>query len=74
MISAPRLVASYCTLAGDVLPFAASMASPFGLRERIDAAARAGWAGIGLDSDDLAVSIERHGFDGIRKMLADAGL
>lgn len=73
-MTAPKLVATYFTLAGDILPLAGNMASPIGLPERIDVAARTGWAGIGLGADDLVQSVERHGFSGIRRMLADAGL
>jgi sugar phosphate isomerase/epimerase len=74
MAVAPQLIAAYFTLAGDILPLAASMASPRTLPDRAQAAARAGYAGIGLHSDDLVVAIERHGYGGIKHILDDCGL
>ncbi len=74
MPTEPRLIASYFTLAGNILPLAASMASPLDLADRAQAAARAGYCGIGLHSDDLLQSIARHGYAGIKRILDDAGL
>lgn len=70
----PKLLASYFTLAGDVMPLAGDMASPLDLRERAEAAARAGYAGIGLYVDDLVRAVDRHGFSGVRSIVADNGL
>jgi sugar phosphate isomerase/epimerase len=74
MATAPRLIATYFTLAGDVLPFAASMASPHPLSDRIRAAARAGYAGIGLHTDDLLKVVDQHGYAGVKQRIADGGL
>ena len=43
-----ELTAAYYTLAGDVYPFGPTHVSPFPFRDRVEAAARAGWKGIGL--------------------------
>jgi sugar phosphate isomerase/epimerase len=69
-----RIAAAYFTLAGDVVPFASAAPSPFDLRERADAAARAGYVGLGLEASDLAHCIDRHGHAGIRRILRDSGL
>lgn len=69
----PPLVAAYYTLAG-IRPFENMGPSPHDLRSRIEAAAAAGYSGIGVDAADLAASIERYGHAGIKAMLADNGL
>ena len=46
MNATKELLAAYWTLAGDVYPCAASEISPFPLRERCEAAMRAGWSGM----------------------------
>jgi sugar phosphate isomerase/epimerase len=74
-LSAPPtpLVAAFYTLAG-FRPFESMGPSPHDLRVRIEAAARAGYRGIGVDCIDLAASVSRHGHAGIKAMLADNGL
>jgi sugar phosphate isomerase/epimerase len=74
MARRPELIAAYFTLAGNVLPLARNMASPYSLADRANAAARAGYAGIGLHTDDLLQAIERHGYAGIKQIIADSGL
>jgi sugar phosphate isomerase/epimerase len=67
-------IAAYFTLAGNVLPLAGVMTSPASLVERTRAAARAGYAGIGLGIDDLSRLVEQHGHHGVRQIIADSGL
>ncbi len=74
MSATPALIASYFTLAGDLIPFATKDPSRFDLPARAEAAARAGYVGIGLETADLRHCKERHGYAGIRRILADAGL
>jgi sugar phosphate isomerase/epimerase len=69
-----ELLAAYWTLAGDVYPCAPNEISPFTLRERCEAASRAGWSGIGLLLDDLEHSIEKYGLSGVKNILADTGM
>ncbi|MGX6998349.1 sugar phosphate isomerase/epimerase family protein [Caballeronia sp. KNU42] len=69
-----ELIAAYWTLAGDVYPCGPVEISPFPLRERCEAASRAGWSGIGLILDDLEHSIEKYGLSGVRKILDDTGM
>ncbi len=42
-----ELIAAYFTLAGDAYPFGPTQISPFPFRDRVEAAARAGWKGMG---------------------------
>ena len=70
----PDLIASYWTLAGNVLPHDPSMASPIDLKDRIEAAGRAGFRGMGLNVEDLAISRARHGDSEIRHMLRANGI
>lgn len=48
--------------------------SPFPLRDRAEAVVKAGYAGIGLYIDDLEHNLSLHGYDGVRSILADAGV
>ena len=69
-----ELVAAYWTIAGDVYPCGPVEISPFPLRERCEAASRAGWSGIGLILDDLEHSIGKYGLSGVRQILNDTGM
>jgi sugar phosphate isomerase/epimerase len=70
----PDLLASYFTIAGDHPPSRATGVSPHPLRARIEAAARAGYTGIGLYASDLAAALDSHGWAGIRALLAGNGI
>jgi sugar phosphate isomerase/epimerase len=74
MSAKKELLAAYWTLAGDVYPCAANEISPFPLRERCEAAMRAGWSGVGLILDDLEHSIEKYGLSGVKNILDDTGM
>ena len=56
-----ELTAAYYTLAGDVYPFGPTQVSPFPFRDRVEAAARAGWKGIGLILDDVDATAAKIG-------------
>lgn len=73
-MTVPPLIASYYTLAGIRPLDGAYVPSPYDLRDRIAAAAAAGYKGIGVDVLDLQASVERHGHAGIKAMLVDHGL
>ena len=69
-MSVPPLVASSYTLSGNRPfdgPFAAS---PRDLRSRIEAAAKVGYRGIGVDCLDLDAVVSHYGHGAIREMLA----
>lgn len=68
-----ELLAAYWTIAGDVYPCAPNEVSPFPLRDRAEAASRAGWRGIGLILDDLKHSVQTYGVDGVKKSLKTLG-
>ncbi|HEM7808128.1 sugar phosphate isomerase/epimerase family protein [Burkholderia multivorans] len=69
-----ELLAAYWTLAGDVYPGAPTEVSPYPLRDRAEAASRAGWSGVGLILDDLEYSVEKYGVSGVKKILEDTGM
>lgn len=67
------LIACYWTIAGPVV-FGPHDHSERSLPDRAEAAARAGYRGIGLKHADLMRAHDRHGWEGIRAILADNGL
>lgn len=69
-----ELVASYFTISGDVYPSAPSEVSPHALQNRIEAAARAGYKGIGLLLQDLQAAKNQYGMSSIRYMLDEHGM
>lgn len=68
------LLATCWTTAGDAAPLRGDERSPLPLRERVEAAAAAGFRGIGLLHADLLVAEREHGMAGIRSLLDDNGL
>jgi sugar phosphate isomerase/epimerase len=72
--AADELLATCWTTAGDAAPSRENWRSPVPLRERIEAAAAAGFTGFGVLAVDLAVAEREHGLAGIRAMLADNGV
>ncbi len=71
MSTADELLATCWTTAGDAAPSRGDWRSPVPLRERIEAASAAGFAGFGVLAADLVVAEREHGLSGIRVMLAD---
>ena len=70
----PDLLASYFTIAGDHPPSRATGISPHGLRDRIEAAAGAGYSGFGFYASDLAAFLGSLGWSDIRALLAHNGI
>jgi sugar phosphate isomerase/epimerase len=68
------LLATCWTTAGDAAPLRGDEHSSVPLRERIEAAAAAGFRGMGLLHQDLAAAEREYGMAGIRSMLEDNGL
>jgi sugar phosphate isomerase/epimerase len=68
------LLATCWTTAGDAAPLRGDERSPLPLRERVEAAAAAGFRGIGLLHVDLLAAEQEHGLAGIRSLLDDNGL
>ena len=69
-----ELIAAYFTLAGDVYPFGPTQISPLPFRERVEAAARAGWKGIGLIPDDVDATAGAIGYPEMKRILAANGI
>ncbi|HET7028893.1 MAG TPA: TIM barrel protein [Candidatus Limnocylindrales bacterium] len=69
-----ELLAAYWTLAGDVYPGGPTEVSPFPLERRAAAAAEAGWTGMGFVHADLIATVERIGYGGIRRAIAESGI
>lgn len=70
----PDLLASYFTLAGDIYPFGPTEISPIPFRERVDAAASAGWKGIGLIHADVKETAAKIGYGEMRRIVEGSGL
>jgi sugar phosphate isomerase/epimerase len=68
------LLATCWTTAGDAAPLRGDGRSPVPLRERVEAAAAAGFRGMGLLLADLMAAEREYGMGGIRALLADNGL
>lgn len=67
----PDLLAAYWTLAGNVYPGAPTEISPFSLQQRVEAASKAGWKGIGLVLSDLQANLEKTSTATLRQILKD---
>ncbi|WP_299444854.1 sugar phosphate isomerase/epimerase [uncultured Phycicoccus sp.] len=69
-----ELLATCWSSAGDAASDRVDLRSPIPLRERVEAAAAAGFTGFGLLSADLPAAVARYGLPGIRTLLADHGI
>lgn len=68
------LMATCWTTAGDAAPDRSDLRSPVPLRDRIEAAAAAGFRGFGLNSVDLGDAERVYGISGIKSLLDDNGI
>ncbi|WP_062121361.1 MULTISPECIES: sugar phosphate isomerase/epimerase family protein [Sphingobium] len=71
--AAPDLLAAHWLLAGQ-RPTADPLPCPIPLTDRVRAAQRAGFAGIGLIEPELVDAVAIHGVAGMRSLLADHGM
>jgi sugar phosphate isomerase/epimerase len=69
-----ELLASYFTLAGDVYPFGPTEISPHPLKNRAEAASKAGWKGLGFALADLVDIGDKIGLKTAKQILDDNGL
>lgn len=69
-----ELIAAYWTISGDVYPFAPNELSPFSFADRVEAAARAGYKGVGLIHADLQATREKIGLKEMRRILDANGM
>lgn len=72
--SAPELVASCWTSAGNAEPLQNPETSPVPIADRLEAIASTGWSGFGLAHDDLAAARATLGFQALRGLIDEAGL
>jgi sugar phosphate isomerase/epimerase len=68
------LLASCWTTAGSARPLRGDDASPFPIRDRVEAAARAGYRGFGIVHEDLVRALAELGYAGLRALLDDNGI
>lgn len=69
-----ELIAAYFTIAGDVYPGAVSEVSPFSFHHRVEAAALAGYKGVGLVHADLLHVVQKYGYKEIQSILDNNGI
>jgi sugar phosphate isomerase/epimerase len=66
-----ELLASYWTIAGGALPHTDREYSPFDFKDRVEAAAKAGFKGMGIWHADLAHILERRSLKEMKQILDD---
>lgn len=69
-----ELLASYWTLAGGAQPHTDKDYSPFDFKDRVEAAARAGFKGVGIWHTDLAHTLEKRSLKEMKQILNDNGI
>ena len=69
-----ELLAGYWTIAGDRYPMGPSEIRRFSFRERAEAAAAAGYTGMGLVYHDIMANAAKMGLGGMKKILDDNGI
>nr|WSZ94637.1 sugar phosphate isomerase/epimerase [Streptomyces sp. NBC_00857] len=69
-----EFLATCWTTAGDAAPDQNDQRSPLSLRERVEAAAEAGFKGFGLLYADLVEAEREYGLAGVRSLFADNGI
>lgn len=74
MTETPRLLATCWTTAGGAKPSGNVLESPFGVEQRIAAAAAGGWQGFGLVHADLMALQRDRPLAELRRMLDDHGI
>jgi sugar phosphate isomerase/epimerase len=74
MIDNIELLAAYFTISGDIYPLGPTEISPFPFRDRVEAAARAGYRGIGLHHADTMHTADKIGLPEMRRILDGNGI
>jgi sugar phosphate isomerase/epimerase len=69
-----ELLASYWTLAGDCYAMGPNEVATIPLRERVEAAAWAGYTGMGFAHQDLMATRDAIGYAAMKRMLSDHGI
>lgn len=68
------LLASYWTISGDAQPHTDREYSSWAFKERVAAASRAGFAGMGIWHADLEHTLQRHSLKEMKQILDDNGI
>ena len=68
------LLGSYWTLAGSAEPHTDKEYSPFDFKDRVEAAARAGFKGVGIWHADLANTLKKRSLKDMKKIVDDNGI
>src|SRR5262245_56400669 len=74
MAKGVELLASYWTIAGGALPHTDREYSPFDFKDRVEAAAKAGFKGLGIWHADLDHILETRNLAEMKRILDDNGL
>ncbi len=69
-----ELLAAYWTIAGDVYPMGPSEVSPFSFTDRMEAAGRAGFTGIGLVHNGMIATVDQIGYPAMKSILEQNGI
>jgi sugar phosphate isomerase/epimerase len=69
-----ELLAAYWTIAGDVYPMGPSEVSPFSFTDRMEAAGKAGFTGIGLVHNGMIATVDQIGYPAMKSILEQNGI
>jgi sugar phosphate isomerase/epimerase len=69
-----ELLASYWTIAGGAMPHTDREYSPFDFKDRVEAAARAGFKGLGIWHADLEHTLKKRSLKEMKQILDDNGM
>lgn len=69
-----ELLISYFALSGDVYPLGPTEVSPFPFKDRVEAAARAGFKGFGLHYEDTIATQSKIGFAEMKRIIKGNGI
>lgn len=69
-----ELLAAYWTIAGDIFPMGPSEVSPFSFKDRMAAAAKAGFKGIGLVHNGMMDTVDKIGYPAMKDILKENGI
>lgn len=69
-----ELLAAFFTLAGDIYPFGPTEVSPLPFKDRVEAAAAAGYRGVGLIHADVRATAEKIGLAEMKRIVDANGI